>query len=90
VKRRMIQNLHSRATTTCQGSQGRLKKSATWEVTSSSTVIHKFSSTRSLILRVAVVWTKSRSLWVVYIPHVKGVSEKFWRVGNQYNIRRMS
>jgi predicted GIY-YIG superfamily endonuclease len=30
---------------------------------------------------------KSRSLWAVYIPYVKGVSGEFRRIGNRYNIR---
>jgi hypothetical protein len=31
--------------------------------------------------------TEEKPLGSVYIPYVKGVSEKFKRIGNQYNIR---
>jgi hypothetical protein len=53
-----------------------------------STVIPKVSLTRSLIPRVAVVRIKEQKpLDSVCIPYVKGVSEKFKRIGNPYNIR---
>jgi hypothetical protein len=52
-----------------------------------STAIPKVSLTRSLIPRVAVVHIETESLSVLCISHMKGVSEKFKRIGNKYYIR---
>jgi hypothetical protein len=48
-------------------------KLVTWDVVLSSTVIPKVLLTRSLISRVAVVWTKSKNLWDLCISDI-------WRV----------
>jgi hypothetical protein len=53
----------------------------------SSTVIPKVSLTQLSIPRVAAVQIKRKIVWAVYIPYVKGVSEKFKCIGNQHNIR---
>jgi hypothetical protein len=47
-----------------------LKKSVACEAISSSPVIPKVSLTLSFILRVAIVWIKSKSLWVLCISHM--------------------
>jgi hypothetical protein len=54
----------------------------------SSAVIAKVALTQLLNPRVAVGQIKRKKpLGFVYIPYVKGVSEEFKCIGNQYNIR---
>jgi hypothetical protein len=68
-----------------------LIKLVAWDVICNSTVIPKVPLTRLLIQRVAVVWIKRKSFWVLCISHrrtcMKGLSEKFTHIGNRYDIR---
>jgi hypothetical protein len=40
----------------------------------------------TLLLIPKVILIKRKSLWALYVPCVKGVSEKFKRIANRYNI----
>jgi hypothetical protein len=65
-------------------------KFVTWDMIFSLTVIPKVISTRLLIRRVAVVHKYKKPLRSVYIPYVKGDSEKFKCIGDRYNIEKSS
>jgi hypothetical protein len=88
VKRGLIQNLHSRASTICQDRQDLAKEINNlrhdlqlngYPQGFIDSVINSKGSSRPK--------TEEKPLDSLYIPYVKGISEKFKRIGNRYNIR---
>jgi predicted GIY-YIG superfamily endonuclease len=88
VKRGIIYSLLDRAATICQDRQDRLVEVSNlkhdFQLNGysqgfiNSVIRSKGSSLRK---------EEDKPLGIVYIPYVKGISEKFKRIGNQYNIR---
>jgi hypothetical protein len=88
VKRGLIQSLHNRASTICQERQDLAKKISNLRSDLQlngypqgfiDSVINSKGSSR--------LNEEQKPLGSVYMPYVKGVSEKFKRIGNRYNIR---
>jgi hypothetical protein len=88
VKRGLIQSLHNRASTIFQERQDLAKESGNLRSDLQlngylqdfiDSVINSKGSSR--------LNEEQKSLGSVYIPYVNGVSEKFKRIGNRYNIR---
>jgi hypothetical protein len=88
VKRGIIHSLLDRATTICQGKQERLLEINTlkrdlqlngyFEGFINSVIISKDRRHQK---------GEDKPLGTIYIPYVKGISEKLRRIGKQYNIR---
>jgi hypothetical protein len=88
VKRGLTQSLHNRASTICQERQDLLNEISNLKCDLQlngypqsfidSVINSKGSSHQN---------TEENPLGSVHIPYVKGVSEKFERIGNRYNIR---
>jgi hypothetical protein len=88
VKRGLIQSLHNRTSTICQDRQDLAKEINNlrhdlqlngYPQGFIDSVINPKGSSRPK--------TEDKPLGSVYIPYVKGVSEKFKCIGNSYNIR---
>jgi hypothetical protein len=88
VKRGLIQSLHNRASTICQERHDLLNEISNLKHDFQlngypqgfiDSVINSKGSSHPN--------TEEKPLGSVYIPHVKGVSEKFKHIGNRYNIR---
>jgi hypothetical protein len=88
VKRGLLQSLHNRAPTISQERQdllnelSNLKRDLQLNGYPQGFINSAINSKGSSHLN-----TEGKPLGSVYIPHVKGVSEKFERIGNRYNIR---
>jgi hypothetical protein len=88
VKRGLIQSFHNRASTICQDRQDLAK-----EINNLSHDLQLNGYPQGFIDSVINPKgtrhpkTEEKPLGSVYIPYVKGVSEKFKRIGNRYNIR---
>jgi hypothetical protein len=81
-----MQRIHNRVPPYAKNDKICLLQLVTWDMMFSSTVILKVSST--LISSKGSSSNKEEKLLgSVYIPYVKGVSEKFKCIGNQYNTR---
>jgi hypothetical protein len=88
VKRGLIQSLHNRASTICQEQQD------LWNEIIGLRQDLQLSGYRQGFINSIInsrgsshLNKEQKPLGSVYIPHVKGVSEKFKHVGNHYNIR---
>jgi hypothetical protein len=88
VKRGLIQSLHHRASTICHERQDLVK-----EISSVRRDLQLNGYRQGFIDSVinskgcSRLTEERKPLGSVYIPYVKGVSEKFRRIGNRYNIR---
>jgi hypothetical protein len=88
VKRGLFQSLHSRASTICQERQDLVK-----EISNLRSDLKLNGYPQSFINSVinskgiSRLNEEQKPLGSVYIPYVKGVSEKFKCIGNRYNIR---
>jgi hypothetical protein len=84
----LIQSLHSRASTICQERQDLVK-----EISSQRSDLQLSGYPQGFIELVinsqGIIRSneEQKPLGSVYIPYVKGVSEKFKRIGNRYSIR---
>jgi hypothetical protein len=90
VKTGLIQSLHNRASNTYQEGQDlfneirNMRRDLQLSGYPKGFIDSVISSKGSRLLN-----EEEKSLAFVYVPHVKGVSQKLKRIGNRYNIRKI-